>query len=66
MPATNIKSYYTMRLGMFTNTEKAKPDTEDIRRLNVAAITLTIVSVTRLPLGPVTGHGGLHSCEMLT
>jgi hypothetical protein len=35
---------------MFATSEKAKPDTENIRGLNLAAVKRTTVQVTRLPL----------------
>jgi hypothetical protein len=37
-------------MGIFTAHVKAKSDTENIRGLNVAAVKLTTVQVTELPL----------------
>jgi hypothetical protein len=38
-----------MRMNMFAARDKAKPDIEDIRGLNLAAIKLTTVQVGKLP-----------------
>jgi hypothetical protein len=39
-----------MRMNMFVVKDKAKPDTENIRGLNLAVVKLTTVQVTKLPL----------------
>jgi hypothetical protein len=39
-----------MRMNMFAAEDKAKPDTENIRGLNLAAVKLTTVQVIRHPL----------------
>jgi hypothetical protein len=39
-----------MRMNMFAVLDKAKPDIEDVRGLNLAAVKLTTVLVTKLPL----------------
>jgi hypothetical protein len=39
-----------MRMDMFAAKDKAKPDIENIRGLNLAVVKLTIVQVTKLPL----------------
>jgi hypothetical protein len=39
-----------MRMNMFVVQDKAKPDTEDIRGLNLAVVKLRSVQVTKLPL----------------
>jgi hypothetical protein len=39
-----------MRMNMFSVNEKAKPDTENIKGLNLAVVKLTAVQVTQLPL----------------
>jgi hypothetical protein len=39
-----------MRMNMFVEQDKAKPDTENIRDLNLAAVKLTTIQVTELPL----------------
>jgi hypothetical protein len=39
-----------MRMNMFAVYNKAKPDTENIRRLNLAVVELKVVQVTKLPL----------------
>jgi hypothetical protein len=44
------KSYKIMRMKMFGAQEKAKPDTENIKWLNLAAVDLTTVQVKKLPL----------------
>jgi hypothetical protein len=44
------KSYKIMRMNMFAAQDKAKPDMENIKGLNLAAVKLTIVQVTKLPL----------------
>jgi hypothetical protein len=43
-------SYKIMKMQMFTTSEKAKPDTENISGLNLAAVKRTTVQVTRQPL----------------
>jgi hypothetical protein len=37
-------------MNMFEAQDKAKPDTENIRGLNLVAVKLTTVQVTKLPL----------------
>jgi hypothetical protein len=44
------KSYKIIITQMFTILDKAKPNTESIRGLNLAAVTPTIVQVSKLPL----------------
>jgi hypothetical protein len=44
------RSYGIIRTNMFAVHDKVKPDTENIRGLNLAAVKLTTVHVTRLPL----------------
>jgi hypothetical protein len=44
------KSYKIMRMNMFEVWDKAKPDIENIRGLNLAVVKLTTVQVTKLPL----------------
>jgi hypothetical protein len=44
------KSYKIMITKMFAPVDKAKPVTENIRGLNLAAVKHTTVQVTRLPL----------------
>jgi hypothetical protein len=39
-----------MRMNMCVVYDKAKPDIENIRVLNLAMVKLTIVEVTKLPL----------------
>jgi hypothetical protein len=39
-----------MDIQMFVTSEKAKPDTENIRGLSLAAVQRTTVQVTRQPL----------------
>jgi hypothetical protein len=39
-----------MIMNMFAARKKAKPGIEDIRGLNLAAVKLTTVQVTKLPL----------------
>jgi hypothetical protein len=39
-----------MRMNMFAIKEKAKPDIENIRGLNLAVVKLTTVQMTKLPL----------------
>jgi hypothetical protein len=52
------KSYIFMRMKMFATMEKAKPDTENIRGLNLAAVKHKTVEVTRPPLqGKLLGIG---------
>jgi hypothetical protein len=43
------KSYKIMIIKMFAILDKAKPDTESIRGLNLAAVKHTTFQVTRLP-----------------
>jgi hypothetical protein len=38
-----------MKKKMFVTLDKAKPDTENIRGLNLAAVMCTTVQVSRLP-----------------
>jgi hypothetical protein len=38
-----------MKMKMFATLDKAKPDTENIRGLNLAAAMCTTVQVSRLP-----------------
>jgi hypothetical protein len=38
-----------MRMDMFAAHDRAKPDTENIRGLNLAVVQLTTVLVTKLP-----------------
>jgi hypothetical protein len=38
-----------MEMKMFATFDKAKPDTENIRGLNLAAVMCTTVQVSRLP-----------------
>jgi hypothetical protein len=45
-----MKSNRIRRMTMFAVKEKAKLDTENIRGLKVAAVKLTTVQVTKLPL----------------
>jgi hypothetical protein len=40
----------TEKVAMFATSDKAKPDTKSIRGLNLAAVKLTPVEVTKLPL----------------
>jgi hypothetical protein len=42
------KSYEIMRMNMFAVYDKAKPDIGNIRDLNLAAVKLTAVQVTKL------------------
>jgi hypothetical protein len=44
------KSYKIIRKNTFTVQDKAKPDTENIRGLNLAEVKPTTVQVTRVPL----------------
>jgi hypothetical protein len=44
------RGYKIMRINMFTAPDKAKPDTENVRDLNLAAVKLTTIQVTKLPL----------------
>jgi hypothetical protein len=44
------KSYKIMRMNMFAVYEKAKPDVDHIRGLNLAVVKLTTVQATKLPL----------------
>jgi hypothetical protein len=44
------KSYKTMKMQMFATLDKANPDTENTRGLNLAAVKHTTVQVNRLPL----------------
>jgi hypothetical protein len=39
-----------MRMNIFAAWDKAKPDTENVRGLKLAAVKLTTVQVTKLPL----------------
>jgi hypothetical protein len=39
-----------MRINFFAAQDKKKPDTENIRGLNLAAVKLTTVEVAKLPL----------------
>jgi hypothetical protein len=39
-----------MRMAVFALQDKVKPDTENVRGLNLAAVKLTTVQVTKLPL----------------
>jgi hypothetical protein len=39
-----------MKMKIFAILDKAKPDTGNIRRLNLAAVMFTTVKVSRLPL----------------
>jgi hypothetical protein len=39
-----------MRMNMFASQSNAKPDTEKIRGLNLAAVKYTTVKMTKLPL----------------
>jgi hypothetical protein len=39
-----------MRMNMFAAQDKAKPDIENVRGLNLAAVKLTTVQITKLPL----------------
>jgi hypothetical protein len=39
-----------MRMNMFAELDKVKPDTENLRGLNLAVVKLTTVQVTRVPL----------------
>jgi hypothetical protein len=39
-----------MRMIMFAAYDKAKPDIENLRGLNLAAVKLTTVQMTKLPL----------------
>jgi hypothetical protein len=43
-------SYRIKRMNMFAVQDNAKPDTEDIRGSNLAAVKLKAVQVTKLPL----------------
>jgi hypothetical protein len=43
------KSYKIFRLSLFAALDKAKPDTERIKRLNLTAVKLTTAQVTKLP-----------------
>jgi hypothetical protein len=44
------KSYKIMKMSMFATSDKAKPDTESIRGLYLAAVRHATVQVTRMPL----------------
>jgi hypothetical protein len=44
------KSYKIMKIQMFAILDKAKPDTENIRGLNLATVKHTMVEVIGLPL----------------
>jgi hypothetical protein len=44
------RSYKIMRMNMFTAQGKVKPDIENIRGLNLVAVKLTTVQVTKLLL----------------
>jgi hypothetical protein len=44
------KSYKTVILNIFATLDEAKPETENVRGLNLAAVKHTTVQVTRLPL----------------
>jgi hypothetical protein len=44
------KSYKIMRMNILAAQDKAMPDTEIIRGLNLVAVKLTTVQVTKLPL----------------
>jgi hypothetical protein len=48
--AIKRKAYKLMEMQMFAILDKAKPDTENIRGLDLAAVKRTGVQVTRLPL----------------
>jgi hypothetical protein len=39
-----------MGMNMFAAQDKAKPDTENVKRLNLGAVNLTTVQVTKLAL----------------
>jgi hypothetical protein len=43
-------SYKIIIMNIFTELDKAKPDIENIRGLNLAVVTLTTVQGTKLPL----------------
>jgi hypothetical protein len=43
------KSSKTMKMKMFSTLDKARPHTENIRGLNLAAVTCTTVQVSKLP-----------------
>jgi hypothetical protein len=43
------KSYKIMRMNMFAAKDKAKPDIENIRGLNLAVVKLMTVHATKLP-----------------
>jgi hypothetical protein len=43
-----LKSTEIMKMQMFATLDKAKPDTENIRGLNLAAVMCTTVQVSRL------------------
>jgi hypothetical protein len=43
------KSSKIMKIKMFVTMDKARPDTENIRGLNLAAVMCTTVQVSRLP-----------------
>jgi hypothetical protein len=44
------KSYKIMKMKMFAILDKAKPDTGNIRGLNLAAVMFMTVQASRLPL----------------
>jgi hypothetical protein len=44
------KSSKIIKMKMFATLDKARPDTENIRGLNLAAVMCTTVQVSRLPL----------------
>jgi hypothetical protein len=44
------KSYTIVRMNMFAAQDKAKPDIENRRGLNLASVKFTTVQVTKLPL----------------
>jgi hypothetical protein len=44
------ESYNIMKLQTFAVLDKAKPDTEDIKGLNLKMVKYTTIQVTRLPL----------------
>jgi hypothetical protein len=45
-----LESYKIMGMNMFAAQEKAKPDKENIRGLNLVVVKLTITQETNLPL----------------
>jgi hypothetical protein len=47
MCAGNKKSYKIMKIQLFATWEKAKPDTENIKGLSLAAVKRTTVQVAR-------------------